>query len=234
MKALILAAGYGKRLGELTKDFPKALIKVRGEAILDRSIKKLLNLGISEITVNTHFKSELVLSHLESSFPNHHFRIFHEPKLMGTAGTLKANVNWLSEDDFLVMHGDNYFSDNLQELIKKPENSNVLASIATFNTDFPSECGVFTTSKSGEVIAFLEKNKFAKSTLANAAIYYFSKKTKNIILNLAEDESDISLHLIPKLIGRINLVPLSGEFADIGTIGSLSKLNECSNVHAKD
>ena len=55
MKALILAAGFGTRLGKLTEDKPKALVEVGGKAILDHNITKLLNAGISEILINTHY-----------------------------------------------------------------------------------------------------------------------------------------------------------------------------------
>jgi dTDP-glucose pyrophosphorylase len=50
LRALILAGGYGTRLGELTKTIPKALVEVGGIAIIDRTINKLTEIGITEIT----------------------------------------------------------------------------------------------------------------------------------------------------------------------------------------
>ena len=51
MRALILAAGFGTRLGSLTQEIPKSLVEVGGIPIIDRSISKLMEIGITEIPV---------------------------------------------------------------------------------------------------------------------------------------------------------------------------------------
>ena len=53
MKAMVLAAGIGKRLLPFTKDIPKPLIKVWAQTLLDINIKKLFDAGISDIVINT-------------------------------------------------------------------------------------------------------------------------------------------------------------------------------------
>ena len=53
MKAIIVAAGTGSRLGELVKDTPKSLLDVNGQSILERQISVFKKLGISDITVIT-------------------------------------------------------------------------------------------------------------------------------------------------------------------------------------
>ena len=70
MKALLLSAGYGKRLLPLTKDTPKCLIKINGITMLDLWISKIRKLGINEIIVNTHYLSDLVKKHFFNLF-NH-------------------------------------------------------------------------------------------------------------------------------------------------------------------
>lgn len=61
MKALILAAGYGRRLGRLTKKTPKCLIKIKSRSLIDIWVEKLNNLGINEIYINIHYKKKKLL-----------------------------------------------------------------------------------------------------------------------------------------------------------------------------
>ena len=109
MKALILAAGFGTRLGKLTEDKPKALVEVGGKAILDHNIKKLLNAGISEVLINTHYLADQVEDFLEEQPYRESVTTVFEPLILGTAGSVKANWDFFENSDFLVMHCDNYF-----------------------------------------------------------------------------------------------------------------------------
>ena len=65
MKALLLSAGFGKRLGSITKIQPKCLVKVKGTPILEIWIEKLYQLNIEEIFINTHYLSEQVENFLK-------------------------------------------------------------------------------------------------------------------------------------------------------------------------
>ena len=60
MKALLLAAGFGSRLGGVTKNMPKCLVKVGQETMLDHWLYKLDRLGISEFVINSHYLAEQV------------------------------------------------------------------------------------------------------------------------------------------------------------------------------
>jgi len=59
MKALILAAGRGSRLGKLTDSLPKPLVEVKGKPVISYLIDKLINLNVTEIFINMHYKHEL-------------------------------------------------------------------------------------------------------------------------------------------------------------------------------
>lgn len=225
MRALILAGGYGTRLGKHTRSLPKALVEVGGIPIIDRTINKLVEVGITEITINTHYLSKMVEEHLNNEFQNLNIRVVFEPELLGTAGTLKANIEWLAVDDFIVMHGDNFFEDRLFELTKGSLKSENLVRACTFTTSNQTNCGVFTLSNENIVISFDEKKHDIKSNIANAAIYRFSKKILNLVSNLNSNETDISLHLLPLVLKKIELVPLKGAFIDIGTEPGLNLAN---------
>jgi mannose-1-phosphate guanylyltransferase len=226
LRALILAGGYGTRLGELTKSLPKSLIEVGGIPIIDRTIHKLVEVGITEITINTHYLSEMVSVHLSKKFKNLNIREVFEPELLGTAGTLKANIEWLAVDDFIVMHGDNFFTDTLFALTINDLKPGNLVRASTFITNDPINCGVFTVSKENSVISFDEKKQHVNSNIANAAIYRFSKEILNLVSNLNLNETDISLHLLPLVLNKIELVPLKGAFIDIGTESGLKLANK--------
>jgi mannose-1-phosphate guanylyltransferase len=234
LRALILAAGFGTRLGSLTQEIPKSLVEVGGIPIIDRSISKLMEIGITEIMINTHYKSELIEEHLKFKYPSLNLILKFEPELLGTGGTLKEHIDWLSEDDFIVMHGDNFFIDSLVNLKENHEKAqdNRLITMAVFVTSSPKECGVIVLDKDGFVSEFEEKVNRPSSNIANAAIYIFKAESNLVIRGLTETENDISLDLIPYFLNQIKTVRLEGIFLDIGTIENLdyaNKLIEDSN-----
>lgn len=60
MKAIILAAGKGSRLGKVTKNIPKGMIKIHGKTLIERQIKIYRDLGIKDITIVTGYKNEII------------------------------------------------------------------------------------------------------------------------------------------------------------------------------
>ena len=68
MKAMVLAAGIGKRLLPFTKDIPKPLIKVGAQTLLDRNIKKLFDVGISDIVINVSYLGDMIEKHFAHNY----------------------------------------------------------------------------------------------------------------------------------------------------------------------
>lgn len=219
MRALILAAGFGTRLGTITDKTPKALVEVGKQAILDQSIRKLLRAGISEILVNTHYLADQVEDFLSKQSYRELVTTVFEPSLLGTAGTVKANWEFFKDADFLVMHGDNYFEAELGSFLTAHMNRKVgtVMTMATFNTNSPELCGTVVTDDDGIVVDFFEKNRETTSSRANAAIYLISTEAKSFFLDVSPLENDISLNVIPKLLGKIQEHFLPGDFIDIGS-----------------
>ena len=83
MKAILLAAGYGKRLGSLTKKKPKCLIKIDNKPIIQIWIDKLYSLGVRDILVNTHYLSHDVKKFLlKLNYKNLKITISYEKKIV--------------------------------------------------------------------------------------------------------------------------------------------------------
>ena len=228
MKALVLAAGRGSRLGKITENLPKPLVEVRNKPVIDYLIRKLIDLNVSEIFINMHYKHELLEKFILESKYKTKITLIYEPKLLGTAGTLKSLIDELSTEDFIVMHADNYFQDDLKILKQKhlATNSDYLITLGTFLVLNPEKFGTFELTDDHDVIKFFEKQKDSPSKIANSAIYFMKPGIKEVVNTLNEYENDISLHVIPKLLGKIKAFELTGYFYDIGTPENLLLANE--------
>lgn len=132
MKAMILAAGVGSRLGKLTQDTPKALIEISGIPVLEIVIRKLISVGSSEIIVNVFHKPELIAAFLKMK-GNFGIRIelSHEKELLDTGGGLK-NAAWFFDDNrpFLVHNVDVYSDVDLEKLYRLHSGSGALVTLS--------------------------------------------------------------------------------------------------------
>jgi len=107
MKAMILAAGFGTRLRPLTEIKPKALMPVANKPILARNIEYLISHGITEIIVNAHHHSNLLVNYLKdgSSF-GISVEVKVEPEILGTGGGIKNVEGFWDKEPFLVINSD--------------------------------------------------------------------------------------------------------------------------------
>ena len=98
IKALILCAGLGKRLG--LKKTPKCMVKVNGKPILEHLVNHLNKAGITEIIINVHKNYEKIFKYFGTRL-----LYLYEPILLGEDGTEKILSKWLG-DQYIIMNGD--------------------------------------------------------------------------------------------------------------------------------
>ncbi len=108
MKAMVLCAGYGTRLGKLTSGIPKPMLPLRGRPILSYIISHLQKNGFDQIGINLHFMPEAIRNHFGTGMKwNVELHYSVEPQLLGTAGGVKNMESFLrSSEAFLVHYGD--------------------------------------------------------------------------------------------------------------------------------
>lgn len=118
MKALLLCAGYGTRLGSLTRDVPKALLPVAGRPLLDYTLAYLADAGVREVVINLHYRPEQIRTHLgDGSRFDVRVQYAYEHELLGTAGALKRLAPaFLGAGDILVVYGDLLLDQRLDAL----------------------------------------------------------------------------------------------------------------------
>ena len=120
VNSLLLAAGLGTRLHPLTNSVPKCLIPIAGWPLLDIWIQKLVECGVREARINTHALAKVVRAHIAQINAEGWLRLVeaYEPVLLGSAGTVTANVNLADDaDEVLVIYADNFSDIDLRPLI---------------------------------------------------------------------------------------------------------------------
>jgi mannose-1-phosphate guanylyltransferase len=216
VKAFLLAAGIGSRLKPLTDTIPKCMLPVGGLPMLDIWLDAFAQAGVDEVLINLHYLADIVRDHVTAQARPLRVRMSYEPELLGSAGTLLANRDWVADEEFfLACNADNLTDFNVADLIKAHREHGPLATIAVFHSPNPSAGGVIDADAEGTVTAFNEKPANPRSDLVNAGIYAFSPS----VLDELEGEPplDIGYKLLPRVVGRARVVPVDGYFRDIGT-----------------
>ena len=112
MDVLILAAGLGTRMGDLTKDLPKPLLPVKGKLLIDYAFNLIEPLQSKNIFVNTHYHADLIQSYISNNYEN--IKISFEPEILGTGGGIKK----IHQNDLLVLNTDNLWQAQFTQEIK--------------------------------------------------------------------------------------------------------------------
>ena len=217
MKAFLLAAGLGTRLRPLTDLVPKCLVDIGGRPLLDIWLDALAAAGIDEVLVNVHHLHHLVEEHVAARAgraPS--VKLVHEPVLLGSAGTLLANREFVAGDRFfLAINADNLTTFDIGLLMQAHHSASRMATLAVFHAPRPEQCGIVTV-EDGVLVAFEEKPAHPAGDLANAGLYAFAPQ----VLDLVQGDAplDIGRHLLPRLVGESRVIDVGDSFfVDIGT-----------------
>ncbi len=174
MKALILAAGKGTRLGELTAAFPKPMLPVDGRPLLAHHIAWLRSHGVTQIAINLHHAADVIRDYCaDGSRFGVEIVYSYEPELLGTAGAAKK-LEWFLDDRFVVVYGDVYTNVRLTQLAAwhaaRVDGSGLTLSL--YRVPNPTECGLVDIDRHGKVRRFVEKPPADQvfTDLANAGI----------------------------------------------------------------
>ena len=121
--ALILCAGFGKRLNPVTLDTPKPLLKFNNTTFLETCIETIIKLEFKRILINTFYLKKKILDFIESkNFPIEIQIIDDGKKILDTGGGILNMINHLDDRNFMVFNPDTFWSENYVEEIKKMQN----------------------------------------------------------------------------------------------------------------
>ena len=184
MKALVLCAGKGTRLQPITYSLPKHVIPIANQPIVFHIIKKLVNLGITEIGLIVGYKQEIIRQVVGNGVQlgaKVEYFVQEEPK--GLAHAVKMGQSFVGSEPFMVFLGDNIFEDDLSNLVKRYEKEKPDSIIILKEVDEPQRFGI-ATMDGDRLVKVVEKPKEPPSNLAIAGVYIFDERVFFAIDNL--------------------------------------------------
>lgn len=153
MRAMVLCAGYGTRLGDLTREMPKPMLLLEGRPILEYIICHLSRQGYDQIAINLHFLPEVVQNYFgDGSKWRVKIHYSYEPELLGTAGGVKKMADFLCQDEtFLVQYGDVLTNQDFQSMRRFHHQKQAMATLLLHKR-----------SKSNSVVILDEENRITR------------------------------------------------------------------------
>lgn len=126
MKALLLVAGRGTRMGIYSEESPKSLLEVGGKPILLQIVDRIIANGIKDFVVIVGFQKEKIISLLKKEYPNANFKFIENPvyERTNTLYSMFLSKEELKSEDFVYFHADVLFNKNILKKLLSPEYKN--------------------------------------------------------------------------------------------------------------
>ena len=225
MKAFLLAGGHGTRLRPLTDCTPKCLLPVQGIPLLQIWFDVCRQYGIDEVLINIHSHGEAVRKFIDEHKVSLKVRLFEETALLGSAGTVLANREWVNKErSFWVFYADVLTTTNLNQMLAFHNSRGQIATIGVYEVPDPSRCGIVQVDERGVVLDFVEKPKAPAGNLAFSGLMVATPA----LLDEIPDTSpvDLGFHVLPQIVGRMAAYRIPDFIIDIGTLETYQAAQE--------
>lgn len=174
MQAVILAAGMGRRLGDYTKNNTKCMVKVNGEALIDRLLKQLSALDLKRVVIVVGYEAQKLVDYIGDRYSDKLNIVYVENPVYDKTNniySLALTKDMLQEDDTLLIESDLIFDDRMFRMIMDDPYPN-LALVAKYESWMDGT--MVRIDDDNNIVNFITKKAF---TYSDAESYY---KTVNI------------------------------------------------------
>ena len=221
MKGFILAAGFGKRMGSLTRHTPKPLLKIGKISLIEHNIEMLKSLGVKDLVINLGYLGQMIEDELEDGtklgVKIAYSRENMDEGLLDSGGGVKNALSLLSDEPFILVSADIWSDGKLEELLADVQKGqNVLGVVKN-----PSwhDCGDFHLNDDGKIGIGHELNNVTFSGIGVFCPSFFSgieKRKFGIIEVIKKSVRD----------GACKGIKLKGLWGNIGTIQQKNALEK--------
>ena len=218
--AMILAAGRGERMRPLTDDMPKPLIPVAGRSMLERSVDRLIDHGVTNIVVNVHHLGQQIADRIGDRA-----HIIVEDRLLETGGSVRNALPLLGDGPFFVLNGDGLWRDGQEPMLTRMQGQWDAGSMDAMLLIHPLHKVIGREAKDrGDF--FFDRGRLRYRGTAPLAPYVFASIsicTSHLFRDSPEGPfSLLRLWLRAEAEGRLFGIEHDGDWFHIGTPGALA------------
>jgi|SaaInlV_110m_DNA_1040235.scaffolds.fasta_scaffold10308_2 dTDP-glucose pyrophosphorylase len=227
-KVVLMVGGLGTRLRPLTDETPKPLLKVGDKPILEIIVENFSKQGFSDFIFSVNYKSEMIEEYFgDGKKFGVNIQYIHEPKRMGTAGSLSFIKEQLTED-FFIMNGDLLTSINFEHLINFHHVNDSEATMCVREYDFQVPYGV--VNLQDQNIVSIEEKPLHKF-FVNAGIYMLNPSVLKYIPEDSFFDMPTLFDVLIQAKKKALSFPIREYWLDIGEIKEYNKANSEYSDH---
>ncbi len=214
IEAIVLAGGKGTRLGALTEDTPKPLLKVGKKPFLEYVLAFSKKERASRVILATGYLHQAIHRHFGADYQGLPLTYTVEEELLGTGGAIKLALGQAHTNTILVLNGDTFFRVPISKLVNFHETHSADITIALAPAREESRYGRVVLEDS-RITRFAEKDKAAGDNI-NAGVYVVSRDV--LQARMPEGEFSFERDFLPANLKKLKVYgfPWAGYFIDIG------------------
>lgn len=229
--AVLLAAGRGTRMRELTDDLPKPMIEVQGKPILQHIVDGLKNAGIQRVLIIVGYKEEVVRNHFKDG-SHLGLSVSYERQVVqdGTGRVVELAREFAGEAPFILSYGDILVDPANYKRLAAIGNAEALVSVKRNEAEM-SKGGCVVVNERFELVDLIEKPEGrAPSPWYNAGVYAFRPSIFSHTAKLqrsprGEFELTDAIRTLARESQNVRALELQGEWADVRDPEILAELN---------
>jgi mannose-1-phosphate guanylyltransferase len=178
--------------------------------------------GIEEVLINVNAHAASVCEFLRRETHGPRVRVVVEEQLLGSAGTLRANRDWVIADEcFWVFYADVLNRADLGGMLQMHRKRKPAATLGVYDVPDPQRCGIVMADSDGVIQQFVEKPEHPAGNLAFSGLMIATPEVLDVIP--AVIPADIGFDVLPQLAGRMMAYPIRDYLLDIGTMENYQK-----------
>ena len=233
MKGVILTAGSATRLRPITNCYGKVLVPLYNKPMIFYGLSLLFGAGVSEIAIVCNERDYPLFCQLfKDKIYKDRLKFFIQKEALGTANAIKYAKDFVGDDDFVLLFGDNIFVyQNMSVLLKDAIKNNEGITLFAKEVNDPERFGIIEFDKNNNVLTIEEKPQKPKSNYAATGLYVCKNNLLKEIDSLKKSPrgeyefTDVIAGQVER--GLVKVCPLPSECAYLDT-GTFDSLLECS------
>ncbi len=230
MKAVVMAGGFGSRIQPLTHSTPKPMLPLLNRPMMEHTMLKLRDLGITDFIVLLYYKPEIIKDYFkDGSHMGMNIDYVTPDDDYGTAGAVKKAQELIGDENFIIISGDVVTDFDFEKIFAFHKEKKSQLTITLTTVENPLQFGVVITDREGKIEKFLEKPSWGEvfSDTINTGIYIIEPE---ILDEIPKDENyDFGKDLFPSLMqSDVTLwgYDASGYWRDVGNPESYREVFE--------